>query len=287
MIINRLIILSLLGFVGLLACKDPAAGMQEAKGSDSMQFDQDSPDSTFVIKSCYENFFNGLPHFRDSGSAVLILGDGTRTSLTQFFKDEFMSPVSEYGIKDLDRDGLNELIVFNNTGGAHCCDEYHIFHQRREDEFELKAHIMGGQTCIDPSTNAFNFSFTENLGYFFACYACEFEDSTGAFKPMRDISLVYSNGALEVTPYDSIAEKQNLFNLEVLQNHGFEDLEGMMDNGWRKEFAMNFAVWHFNHGKNWNNTRQLFRKYYNFSDSLKVWQEFFTTLTESARENTF
>jgi hypothetical protein len=61
----------------------------------------------------------------------------------------------------------------------------------------------------------------------------------------------------------------------------------MMDNGWRKEFAMNLAVWHYNHGKDWDGTKKLFDQYYVFEDADKVWNEFYHTLKESEKENSF
>lgn len=238
-------------------------------------------------ESCYEDFFKGIARFKDSNSAYLLLDDGKRVSLPQFFKDEFMSTVSYYGKKDIDGDGTAELIIFNYTGGAHCCDEYYFFKQKNEEEFEYKAHITGGQACIAANSNRISYSLNELLGYFFSCYACEFTDSSGNFKSMRDIHLKYVDSALEIIPYDNVAEQQNLANLESLTKHGYEKVEDLMDNGWRKEFAMNFAVWYYNHHKNWESTKDLFNKYYKFPDSARVWKEFYRTLREAEKENSF
>ena len=239
-----------------------------------------------AYENCYQNFFKGLPTFKDSASASLQLQNGQQVSMTRFFRDEFMSQNSEYGEKDLDGDGTIELILYNNTGGAHCCDEYYIFQRTGDRNFAFRSRITGS-ACVDASTNLFSFSFSEMLGYFFGCYACRFNDSTGAFKSLQEIALKYNKDHLEVVPYEAGAEKQNLANLETLQKHGYEKMEDLMDNGWRKDYAMNFAVWHYNHGKNWNSTRQLFRKYYTFPDAQKIWDEFQTTLTEAEKDNTF
>lgn len=268
-------------------CKNNA-GKEGNSTTDSLQASKDAEDSSKLIyASCYDNFFSPLPKFKDSSSAYLLLNDGKRITLTQFFKDEFMSEISQYGRKDMDNDGVEELIVFNNTGGAHCCDEYYIFSQRHTNEYEFKAHLMGGETCINASDNIFTYSFGETFGYFFTCYACEFKDSSGVFNSVREIQLKYAGGKLEVIPYDSAAEKQNLINLEILQKHGYEKVEDLMDSGWRKEFAINLAVWHFNHSKDWNQTKALFSKYYNFEDAEKVWKEFYAILFDSTKENTF
>lgn len=236
--------------------------------------------------NCYENFFKGLPTWKDSATASLQLQNGQRVSAGQFFADEFMGPSSRYGEKDLDGDGTTELIFYNNTGGAHCCDDYTIFQKQSNTDYEFRAHLTGS-ACIDAATSQFSFSFNEMLGYFFGCYACGFEDSTTTFRTLREIVLKYNGGKLDPVPYDAAAEKQNITNLEVLQKHGFEKLEDMMDNGWRKEFAMNIAVWHYNHGKDWPATENLFRRYYNFADTEKIWNEFHTVLSEAGKDNTF
>lgn len=285
---DRLIILLFFVFSIAAGCnnnvkKNPGGSMYDS--SQAGRVDEDS--TKLAYTDCYEIFFKALPKFKDSMSASLILQNGKRITLTRFFKDEFMSQVSEYGKKDLDGDGKEELIVFNNTGGAHCCDEYYIFSQKKDNEFQFKAHLMGGETCIDATDNTFTYSFSETFGYFFTCYACEFNDSTGTFHALREVQLKYDSGKLQVIPYNSADEKQNLTNLEILQNHGFEKVEGLMDSGWRKEFAMNLAVWHYNHNKDLKQTKALFDRYYNFQDAVKVWKEFYSSLQDFGKENTF
>ncbi|MBE7172764.1 MAG: hypothetical protein INR73_19470 [Williamsia sp.] len=256
-------------------------------GGDSAEAEKDSVVSEeFAYANCYENFFKGLPKWKDSAAVSLQLQSGQRVTVAQFFTDEFMGPSSRYGEKDLDGDGTTELVIYNNTGGAHCCDDYTVFQKNNDKEYGFKAHLAGS-ICIDAVTNHFTFSFNEMLGYFFGCYACGFDDSTSAFRTMREIELKYNGGKLEPVPYDAAAEKQNITNLEALQKHGFEKMEDMMDNGWRKEFAMNAAVWHYNHGKEWAATEKLFRQYYTFPDIEKIWTEFHTLLSEASKDNTF
>jgi hypothetical protein len=60
-----------------------------------------------------------------------------------------------------------------------------------------------------------------------------------------------------------------------------------MDSGWRKELAINLAIWHFNHNRNWKKTKKLFDNYYNFKDAPKVWTEFHRTMKEATKENSF
>ena len=252
--------------------------------ADSLLQSRDS--ATAFAGACYESFFKGLSVFPDSNAAYLLIDSSRRITLTQYFRDEFMSPVSSYGLKDIDSDGVRELIIYNNTGGAHCCDEFSIFARASTTEYLFKSRLMG-DVCIDPADNIFTFSFNESLGYFFSCYACQFPDSVPGFRSMRALSLVYKNGKLMVKPYTAEDEKQNLDNLKVLHDHGFEKLEGMIDNGWRKEFAINTVLWHFNHGKDWTTTKKLFDEFYRFPDRKKVWNELYRTIIETSRENTF
>ncbi len=252
--------------------------------NDSLQLKKDAED--FAYRQCYENFFSGLPGFKDSTSVNLEMKDGRKLLITEFFREEFLEPISQYGKKDLDDDGIMELVIYNYTGGAHCCDEFFIFRQKNPADFAFQAHIIG-RACIDADNNTFTFSFRETLGYFFSCYACAFADSTQEITPMHEIRLKYVNGNLVVVKYTPAIEQQNLVNLAILQKHGYEAVEGIMDSGWRKEFAINFAVWHYNHGKDWPSTRELFRKYYTYKDSVVVWNEFHITLKEAETENTF
>jgi hypothetical protein len=274
-------------FLALAAtgCTGTADKQAGDKAGDSVV--AETPDEMLFDESCYNNFFTGLPKFKDSLSALLLLESGKKATLTQFFRDEYMSTMAQYGTKDLDGDGTIELVIYNNTGGAHCCDEYYIFQQKAKSEFRYQGQLVSGQVCVDAATNIFTYSFTETYGYFFGCYACTFQDSTGVFKSMREIQLRFSKNKFEVVPYDTAAEKQNILNLQVLYDHGYEELEGMMDNGLRKEFAMNFAVWHFNHGQDWKKTKKLFDQYYHFNDAVKIWMEFYNILKEVSQQNSF
>ncbi len=285
--ITRLIMFLMSGFFLMIGCNNNSNRRLIKVGKDTVHSPKAEDTDTSTYDACYEDFFKGLPRFDDSSGARLVWSTGKRKSLTQFFKDEFMSAVSQYGKKDLDGDGTTELIVFNYTGGPHCCDEYYFFSQKNEKEFEYRAHLMGGQACIEATTNTISYSLSETFGYFFSCYACGFSDSSGAFKTMREIQLKYTGARLEVVAYDTLAAKQNIINLRILNEHGFEKIEGLMDNGWRKEFAINLAIWHYNHNKNWKQTKKLFEEYYTFNDAPRVWTEFHRTMVEAGKENSF
>ncbi len=282
----RSYILYFLILLSVVACNDN--GKQQVPVIDSTTLQMDSiakaPDS-LVYADCYEKFFQGLQTLNDSAHVVLTLRNGKKVKFAHFAANDMGGKYARYGIKSLDGDTIPELIMYNYTGGAHCCDELYIFGREKEG-YVYKSRLFGGFVCIDPATNVFTFSLNETLGYFFSCYACGFSDSTTDFKTIREIELQYAGGRLQLKRYDSATEKQLFRNLEVLKKHGYQEIEGeLMDNGWRKEFAMNFAVWHYNNGKNWNSTKTIFDKYYSFPDSVSVWKEFYTSLRDTEKES--
>jgi hypothetical protein len=251
-----------------------------APGIDTASADDDYQD-------CNYRFFSFVPKSADTTDMRLKLSNGHEVDWQQFQNDELMSSQVRWGTTNLNNDTVTELLVLNYTGGAHCCDEVYVF-EKQPGYYVQKAKLFGGFICIDPASNLFTFSFNEALGYFFACYACGFADSTGRFEVIREIELRYDNGRFVVVPYLPDTEKQLFQNLELLAAHKYEHMEeGLMDSGWRKEFAMNIAVWHYNHGKNWTATKALFDKYYEFKDAARVWKELRNTLQEMERENDF
>jgi hypothetical protein len=236
---------------------------------------------------CNNNFFRGLPGAADSTALKLQLKSGRQVTWKQFVNDELLSTRVKSGFKTIDNDTIPEFIVLNNTGGAHCCEEVYIF-TGSNNQYTQKAKLYGGFVCIDPQTNIFTFSFSESLGYFFSCYSCVYRDSTDQYMPLREIELRFHNGSFAVVPYNADVERQIRSNLALLKANGFVELDaGLMDNGWRKEFAMNLAVWHFNHGKNWEATKKQFEQYYAFKDADRVWGEFYKVLNEAGKENSF
>ncbi|MBC8033547.1 MAG: hypothetical protein H7Y03_05340 [Chitinophagaceae bacterium] len=285
MIHPRACIFSFLLIISITACKNNADQNASQKDTSVTSTDTTAKVSdTLVYEDCYEKFFQGLGKVNDSGDVMLTLKNGSKVTFKSFAETDMAGRYARYGVKSLDNDTTPELVVYNYTGGAHCCDEIHIF-SRQGADYSFKAKLFGGFVCIDPATNIFTYSLNETLGYFFACYACGFSDSTSGFKTIREIQLRYAQGKLELVPYDAATGKQLIRNLEILNKHGYEELEGLMDNGWRKEFAMNFAVWHYNNGKNWNKTKKIYDKYYTFKDATGVWKELYTSLKDAGKES--
>jgi hypothetical protein len=247
----------------------------------------ENSEDTSAYLHCNERFFSIASNLSDTTGLKLKLKNNHEVAWGQFVNDELMSSQVRWAIKNFDNDVADELVVSNFTGGAHCCDELYVF-EKEGDHYRQRAKLFGGFICIDAASNIVTFSFTEALAYFFACYACGFADSSGQFKTIREIELKYDNGRFVVVPYHPDTEKQLMQNLALLSKHKYEDMEeGLMDSGWRKEFAMNLAVWHYNHNKNWTATKALFDRYYTFKDASRVWKEFRHTLQEFHKENDF
>lgn len=291
-ILHRL--LPFLSILVLFSCNNNNTD-KKASEADSLALSKDSThtNDSLVYEDCYEKFFKGGPQITDSDKVMLLLKNGSQVSLKKFFSTDttfksgdFMSKYARCIVKSIDGDTMPELVIYNYTGGAHCCDEITVFAKDKKG-YNFKARLYGGFACVDPATNIFTYSFNETLGYFFGCYACGFSDSVHDFNTIREIQLCYVKGKFEVQRYSADDEKQLLHNLQVLHDHGYEEMQdGMMDNGWRKEFAMNFAVWHYNNGKNWDATRKLFDQYYTFKDAAKIWKEFYSTLKDAEKQST-
>ena len=266
---------------------NPDKKVSSAAGSGKNLNDSIAQSEESAYRDCNDPFFSSGSTTVDTATLSLTLKDGHQLSWKAFVNEELMSSQVRWRLIDLDADAAPELVVFNYTGGAHCCNEIYVF-KKNGKQFTQQAKLFSGFSCVDPSGNIFTFSFTEPLGYFYGCYACGFTDSSGEYKQLREIELRYHNNRFSVVPYHPDIEKQLYRNLAILSRHHYEEMEeGLMDSGWRKEFAMNFAVWHYNHGKNWESTKALFDKYYTFKDAANVWSAFQKTLKEMEAENDF
>ncbi|MBK8953438.1 MAG: hypothetical protein IPM85_15435 [Chitinophagaceae bacterium] len=73
---------------------------------------------------------------------------------------------ADHAFSDLDKDGRNELLIWNYTGGAHCCDEIYIFRNTALNKYQYAAKMFAGHTMITED-GSFGFSLNEYFGYFF------------------------------------------------------------------------------------------------------------------------
>jgi hypothetical protein len=233
-------------------------------------------------------FFQNEEKSKTPAKILLVTKTGKIVSLPNFLRiSDFAS--ADYVLSDMDNDGKKELLVNRFTGGAHCCDEIHIFKNTGPNKYQYAAKMFAGHTLITKEKE-FVYTFYEQFGYFFTCYACGLSDTTDTAPiDIRAITLHYSKGKLLINPGDQELRSIINDNLAKLGEQPYEKLDGELaqDNGLRKEFAMNLAVFYYSFGKNLPETQKLFNKYYKFPDAKKVWTEFVKQLLQIKKDNDF
>ncbi len=195
---------------------------------------------------------------------------------------------ADHGFTDLDGDGKKELLIWNFTGGAHCCDEIYIFKKIAADKYQHVAKMFAGHTVINDKKE-FEYGLNENLGYFFTCYACGYAD-TSDVAPINvsSIPLRYKTGKLVAIPGDAEIKSIINDNLAKLGEQPYVKVDDAdFDDGLRKEFAFNLARYYYSFGKSMAITQQLFNKYYKYPDAKKVWAAFAKQLVWMKSKNDF
>lgn len=242
---------------------------------------------------CYDKFFENSAKVKNPAHTLLVLKNKKTISLKSFFKydnaDTMMGAPPQDGLADLDNDGKNELVLYDYTGGAHCCDEFYIFKNIAPNKYQYVAKTFAGDVCITDKKE-FLYSFYQQYGYFFTCFACEYTDSSDtAPKPVNSITLKYSKGKLVVEPGDQELKNTINDNLGKLQKQPYQQLgdESDQDDGLRKEFALNLIVYYYSFGRNIVQTKALFDKYYKFPDAKTVWTEFVAILNGIKKDSDF
>jgi hypothetical protein len=244
-----------------------------AQETDSVMYQRDS--AIDISADPTTNFFQLGERVKAPDKIILITKARKTIKLSSFLKTEEMT-YSDHTLADMDKDGKKELLISNFTGGAHCCDEIYIFKNIGVNKYQYAAKLFGGHTAINPD-KTFSYGFGEQFGYFFTCYACGYSDTTDqAPIEVWEITLKYSKGKLIVVPGDRELRSIIHDNLAKLGEQPYEKLEDdiAQDNGLRKAFAMNLAVFHYSFGKNLIETQKLFNKYYKYPDAKKVWTAF-------------
>ncbi|MEP6700830.1 MAG: hypothetical protein ABJA85_05925 [Bacteroidota bacterium] len=252
---------------------------------------------------CTKAFFGRSEKIESPSKVVLVTKNMKTVKLSGFLATIFshsgefinapstfkMPKLQDYDLIDLDNDGKKELVIMNNTGGAHCCDEFYFFKNTGPDKYQFAAKTFAGDVCVSDN-NIFAFNFYQQLGYFFTCFACGYTDTSDAAPvEVRGILLEYKKGKLTVIPGDQEMRSIINDNLGKLGEQPYEKLATSIDqdNGLRKEFAMNLAVFYYSYGKNLPETQKLFNKYYKFPDAKKVWAEFIKQLQSIRKQNDF
>ncbi len=230
-------------------------------------------------------FFQENEKAGNASQIMLVTKNKVRINLASMLQK--LGPYGDHALADLDYDGKKELLLYNYTGGAHCCDAIYIFKNTTADKYQQVAKLFAGNTVIGDS-NKFYYNFHESFGYFFTCFACVHED-TADEAPIRTsrIALKYKNGIVSTSRGDQELRSRINDNLAKLGEMPYQKLddEQQQDDGLRKEVALNLAVFYFKFGKNLNETQRLFNKYYKFPDAKKVWAEFVKTLNNVKKDS--
>lgn len=244
---------------------------------------------TSEVEDCFEKFFDKAEKLPSPDKTIVIPKPGKTQTVSAYLKNEEMGQESMHGLVDLDNDGKKELVIYNYSGGAHCCDQFFFFKNIAPDKYQLTAKTFAGNVCINDNKEIV-FDFYEQFGYFFTCYACAYENTSDvAPRPVSEIKIRYNKGKLSVIPGDKELRSTIYDNLGKLSEQPYQKLSNDIDqdNGLRKEVAFNLASYYYSFGKNITETKRLFDKYYKFPDAKKVWTEFFRILNGIKQGSSF
>jgi len=71
-------------------------------------------------------FFQQGEKVNDPAKTLLVTKARKTVALEKFTETE-LSDYADHVLADMDDDGKKELLLYDFTGGAHCCDEVYIF----------------------------------------------------------------------------------------------------------------------------------------------------------------
>lgn len=236
---------------------------------------------------CYDSFFASGEKLKDTAAITVSPAGYPTMKLKKYITDVLMEGYVNICFKDMDNDGKKEMVIFNYTGGMHCCDEFYVYEETAPGKYVQKVKLFAGTTCVN-TNNEFTFSVYELLGYFYTCYACLYVDSAKGLIDPLPVVYKYQKGKLVLAGDTAAINQSALKNLELLKQVKMNPLkEDWDDSGVRKMYALNFATWHLTHGNNYTITKALFDQYYTAKDKNKVWKELKESLEVMEEENTF
>lgn len=245
-----------------------------------------SQEDTASVDPTYEFFQH---HEKAAAPSKVIVITKTKKTLNLASYLKSLGESADHVLADMDNDGKKELLVYNFTGGAHCCDEIYIFKNIGLNKYQHVSRLFAGNTAITPEKELI-YSFYEQFGYFFTCFACSYPDTSDeAPVPLHSIMMRYSKGKLQLVPPDKELRSVINDNLGKLGEQPYEKLEdaSSFDNGLRKEVALNLAVFYYSFGRNLVETQKLFNKFYKFPDAKKVWSSFVSNLMAIKKQSDF
>ncbi|HYC40345.1 MAG TPA: hypothetical protein VEB63_07630 [Chitinophagaceae bacterium] len=244
-------------------------------------------DTTWTETYCMDDFFETNEKVTNPARTYLVTKSKKTISLKTFLNTLAMAP--DHMLKDLDGDGKKELVISHFTGGMHCCDEVFVYRPVAPNKYQYVFKTFAGNACMtEDGTLAFD--FYESYGYFFTCYACAYADtSEPAPIAVTSIRLRYHKGKVQVVPSDPELRSRIRDNLAKLSEKPYQPLreDFDQDDGLRKAFALNLAVYHYTFGRNLATTKKLFDQFYKFPDAKVVWGEFVRLLNWIRSKNDF
>mgnify|MGYP001770926648 CR=1 FL=1 len=244
---------------------------------------------SMISEDDWLQFFEKNEKLLKPEKVIVITKEKKTVTLQSLLKKEEFAPEALYTLADLDGDGKKELVVWSFTGGAHCCDVLSFYKNIAASKYQYAGRTFAGNSRINDSSEI-SYNFYEMFGYFFTCYACAYTDTTDVAPiPVQSVLLKYKKGRLMLLPPDNELRSVIHDNLAKLSEQPYKTLPDAysQDDGWRKEFALNLAVYFYSFGKNLAETQKLFNRYYRFPDTKKVWAEFVKTLNYVRRQNDF
>lgn len=242
------------------------------------------------LSDCFETFFHSAAKPKTPGR-IRLLVNKREQSLGSYLRQTISGLEQRTALQDLDGDGKAELVIYNFTGGAHCCDEFYFFKPIGPNKYAPAGKLFAGNTCVTGTT--FLFDFAEPFGYFYTCYACELEGKKNkagdSYERLANISLRYKDGRLVVNTGDEDLKEKLVRNLRYIKSLGWDGgvKPGEFDDGRRKALAQTLAVYYFSFGKKATELKALFASYYPYKDASVVWKEFSDLLTNMQSQNSF
>lgn len=240
----------------------------------------DKPDYTTL-------FFQNEEKAGNPAKLQVITRQGKTTTLQALLKS--FGNFGDHVLADMDGDNKKELVLYNYTGGAHCCDEIYIYRQITPFRYQYTGKLFAGSTQIRED-RSMRFDLYESFGYFFTCYACSIpETEDEASLNLSGISVRYRNGKLHIVPGDKELRSAILDNLGKMSEMDYSPItdKTLQDDGQRKAFVLNLAVFYFSFGKNMVETQKLFNRFYKHPDARQIWQAFVRHLQTIRKNNSF
>lgn len=175
--------------------------------------------------------------------------------------------IKECRLWDLDTDGVEELVLIEYTGGAHCCDRLTLFRAASSDTFQSVAAFTAQSVILD-SSGELQVDITPS--YFHTCYACAV---TMPGPPVRSIARYRYRGPDVVFARRKENDTLALRGLRYLSRQTVPSREeANWDEGWRKAYAT-CILSYFYTTYDPETTKKLFDEYYHRTDREVLWRE--------------